>query len=94
MSTDYTLAKVGPVEFFACERSGQIEFGISREDRPERENYLDTDALFNDDDLLDIIIKLLAVTSYVSEDPESVVARLLVKIDNDNYLQSMPKVIR
>lgn len=95
MSTEYTLAKVGPAEFFACERSGAIEFGIHREDREWGRDYLDTDAVFSSDDLIEIAVKIVEIASYVEDDdPESVVSKLLATIDRNQYLRSMPKGLR
>jgi hypothetical protein len=88
MSTAHTLAKIGPVELFACERSGQVEIGIVREDRTE-ENYLDTDAIFDADALISVIVRLVEVASYISEDPEEIKSRVADAIDANPYLSSM-----
>lgn len=87
MSTTYTLAKIGPI-LFAYERSGQVEIGIVREDRAE-ENYLDTDAVFDDTALIGIIVELVQVASYVSDDPEKIKSRVAAAIDANPYLRSM-----
>lgn len=91
MSTEYSLAKIGPVEFSAYEQGSvlmgsRIGFSIWYDDE---ERGAETDALFTDSDIIEIIIKLLAVASYVSDDPESVLHQLTVAIANDQYLRAM-----
>ncbi len=103
MSTDYILAKVGPIELFAVERSARIEIGISRDEDYKQEEchaifeedgYADTGAIFSDDDIIKIIVNLLAVASYVADDAEQIRQRLHNAISEDRYLGSMPLVVQ
>lgn len=87
MSTEYTLYSNGPVELFACERSGQLEIGVNREDL---DSYLDIGIGLTTEEVLEVAIKLVECASYISEEPETVVAQLLKLIGSNQYLRSMP----
>lgn len=91
MSTSYTLAKVGPVELFAAECSGRIEIGIvyDEEARPsDSDGYLDTGSVFDDEALIQIIVELAKVATYIADDDLSVVPRILAAIKADPWLGS------
>lgn len=94
MSTAYTLAKIDGVELFAVERSGRIEIGIAYDEgtrAPEEPYYLDTGNVFTSEDLLQIIIKLAAVASYVADDFDHIRALVEEALASDSYLGSMPR---
>lgn len=49
----------------------------------------ETAAIFTDEDLLKAAVELVRVASYISDEPETVVRRLLARIWTDEYLGSM-----
>lgn len=88
MSTEYVLWNDGPITLSAVESSSQLSIDIF--DEREDEVFRSVECLTSDN-ILEIVIKLLEAASYISEDPELTMARLLKAVEkHSNYLAGMP----
>lgn len=90
MSTEYILWTDGPITLSAVESSSQLSIDISDERRVDKPFYFSVECL-DSDNVLEIIVKLLEATSYISEDPEQTITRLHKAImqHSKSYLGSM-----
>lgn len=92
MSTEYILWADGPLILSAVESSARLSIGIQDERRNDKPYYFSVECL-DSDNVLEVIVKLLEATSYISEDSEQTITRLHKAImqQSKSYLGSMLK---
>lgn len=98
MSTEYEVHRTEGVTVTLSESSSLLSIDLRG---PEVAAYVEEDSTqtaytghtLTDEDVVQMIVGMAKAASYVSDDPESIKARILAALDADPYLGTMPKVL-